>query len=124
MSDNYTAPEPSDVAEALDALNRDVTSLQLTQVQQEYDLTGLLQRVESLEKERPGRRMRPLLASDPGVCGLDPENSSDTCEGASIYRYQQGCRGDACVKVNREYYAEYRRKNRAASASEVSVAVD
>lgn len=78
-------------------------------------IAALEQRVSFLEKERPGRKMRPNLISQVGVCGLDPHNDPKTCEAASIYRYQQGCQGDKCVKINRDYYAAYRAKKKSSS---------
>jgi hypothetical protein len=78
-------------------------------------------RVEKLENERPGRKATPMVAPDqPGVCGLDPECNSAECESASVYRYQQGCRGTACVQANSEYYAAYRKKRREEEAAAVS----
>lgn len=78
----------------------------------EERLEALEKRVAFLEKERPGRKMRPNIVSQPGVCGLDPSCDSKSCESASIYRYQQGCQGDKCVKINRDYYANYKAKKR------------
>lgn len=78
----------------------------------EERLDALEKRVAFLEKERPGRRMRPNMTSTPGVCGLDPDVDSAACANASIYRYQQGCLGEKCVKINREYYTEYREKQK------------
>jgi hypothetical protein len=77
----------------------------------EERLDALEKRIAFLEKERPGRKMRPNITSQHGVCGLDPECDSKTCESASIYRYQQGCQGEKCVKINRDYYANYKKKN-------------
>ena len=76
----------------------------------EERLESLEKRIAFLEKERPGRKMRPNVTSQPGVCGLDPSCDSKECESASIYRYQQGCQGDTCVKINRDYYTNYKKK--------------
>lgn len=73
------------------------------------------QRIASLEKERPGRRMRPNITSQAGVCGINPGADSKECPDASIYRYQQGCLGEKCSKINREYYAAYRAKAKASA---------
>lgn len=89
----------------------------------EERLGALEQRVEFLEKERPGRRMRPNVTSKPGVCGLNPDGDSAACQDASIYRYQQGCLGDRCVKINRDYYTEYREKKRTQKKSESHMAL-
>lgn len=78
----------------------------------EERIDALEQRVAFLEKERPGRRMRPNVTSQGGVCGINPDCDSKTCEDASIYRYQQGCQGDKCTQINREYYADYRAKKK------------
>lgn len=78
----------------------------------EERLSALEQRVSFLEKERPGRRMRPNVTSQPGVCGINPDCDSKECADASIYRYQQGCQGERCVQINRDYYAQYRAKKR------------
>lgn len=79
----------------------------------EQRLEALEQRVASLEKERPGRRLKPNVTSQPGVCGINPDCDSKDCADASIYRYQQGCLGEKCVKINRDYYADYRAKRKA-----------
>lgn len=86
----------------------------------EERIEALEQRVAFLEKERPGRRMKPNVTSQPGICGINPDCDSKTCEDASIYRYQQGCQGEKCVKINREYYADYRAKRKKASADAAS----
>lgn len=78
----------------------------------EERLEALEKRVAFLEKERPGRKMRPIITSQPGVCGLDDSCDSKECPSASIYRYQQGCQGDKCVKINRDYYANYKQKKK------------
>lgn len=83
-------------------------------------VADLRDRVTKIEESRPGRKGTPVVVSEKGVCGLDPSCDSDTCERASVYRWQKGCRGNACAKKNSEYYSEYRRKQRATSPIEVS----
>lgn len=94
-------------------------SHELSSIQIEERITDLEERVESLEKQkRPGRKASPMLApNQPGVCALDPECDSALCEQKSVFRYQQGCRGTACVDKNRSYYAEYRKSRREASSN-------
>lgn len=75
-------------------------------------VTSLEQRMAVVESERPGRKAKPLLRTEVGVCGLDPDRDSSTCDEATVYRYQQGCKGTACVMANREYYARYREEQR------------
>jgi len=65
-----------------------------------------------IQASKPGRKGKPLLTSEIGVCGLDPTCDSATCENATIYRHQQGCRGTACVEINQRYYADYRKARR------------
>lgn len=83
----------------------------------EQKVERLEQQVEFLEKKRPGRRLQPIVVTESGVCGLDPSCDSKTCKKSSIYRYQQGCLGDACVTANREYYAEYRARKKTPSST-------
>lgn len=71
---------------------------------------NLEQRVEALEKGRSGRRGKPILVTEEGVCGVDPERDSQTCSDASLYRRQKGCLGTACKQKSAEYYAEYRER--------------
>jgi hypothetical protein len=78
----------------------------------EERIEALEQRIAFLEKERPGRRMRPNVTSQAGVCGINPDCDSKVCTDASIYRYQQGCQGERCVQINREYYSDYRAKKK------------
>jgi hypothetical protein len=74
-------------------------------------LAALEQRVGVLESERPGRKPMPLLAvRQRGVCAINPDSDSKTCEFASIYRYQSGCHGDACRLKQHQAYE--RRKTR------------
>lgn len=70
----------------------------------------LEQKVIDLEKDRPGRRKKPIAVSQAHVCGVTPGIDATQCPDGSIYRYQQGCRGDKCVQINHDYYAEYRAK--------------
>lgn len=72
-------------------------------------LTALEQRVAALEGGRPGRKRMPILVSEDGVCGVEPDSDSETCPYASIYRRQKGCKGTACVNKATSYYAGYRR---------------
>jgi hypothetical protein len=66
-------------------------------------------RITTLEGERPGRKPVPLVAlRQRGVCAVDPDRDSATCAAASIYRYQQGCHGDACRALQA---AAYRRRH-------------
>ena len=82
----------------------------------EERMAALSLRISDLEvrmsKGSPGRKSKPLLQREPGVCGLDPSCDSAQCDAANVYRYQQGCLGTACVEKNREYYAEYRERRR------------
>jgi hypothetical protein len=73
-------------------------------------LASLEERVASLESSRSGRRALPILVSETGVCGVDPESESSTCPHASIYRRQKGCMGTRCMEVARESYAMHRQK--------------
>lgn len=75
-------------------------------------VAALERQVDFLSKERPGRKMKPNLKSSPHLCGIQPGRDSATCPDASIYRYQQGCQGDKCVKINHDYYADYRAKRK------------
>jgi hypothetical protein len=81
-------------------------------VSAEDRIAALEQRVSLLERERPGRRLRPNVTSQSGVCGINIDCDSKKCPDASIYRYQQGCLGDKCVKINRDYYTAYREKRK------------
>src|SRR6516164_3547963 len=78
----------------------------------EERVAALEKQVEFLSKDRPGRKMKPNITSQPGVCGIDPARDSSICPDASIYRYQNGCQGDKCVQINRDYYSDYRAKRR------------
>jgi hypothetical protein len=73
-----------------------------------HRLSALEQHVESLLKGRPGRKKLPIVRSESGVCGVDPNMDSTKCPHASVYRRQQGCMGDACMRASSEYHKEYR----------------
>ena len=77
----------------------------------ETRIASLEARVESLEKKRPGRKAMPILVSEEGVCGVDPDGPSLTCPHASLYRRNKGCRGEACVLLSQKYYADRRQNN-------------
>lgn len=81
-------------------------------------MAALEQAVMDIKSSKPGRKGKPLLTSEVGVCGLDPTRDSAQCQDSTIYRYQQGCRGTACVEINRNYYNDYRAKQRAALTEE------
>lgn len=69
---------------------------------------SLEDRVAALEGERPGRKALPILVSEQGVCGVDPESDSTTCPHASLYRRRKGCLGAGCMQKSSEYYEGYR----------------
>jgi hypothetical protein len=71
---------------------------------------NLQARVETLEKQRPGRKALPVVVSQDHVCGVEPDSDSTTCPHASLYRRQKGCRGDRCVSISHDYYEERRKK--------------
>jgi hypothetical protein len=66
-------------------------------------------RVDFLESQRPGRKLTPIVASIPEICGVDPSCDSRSCDMASLYRYQRGCRGISCSQVYSSYYDTYRK---------------
>ena len=70
----------------------------------------LEKRIDALEKERSGRKGKPILVTAIGVCGLDPERDSTTCPDASLYRRNQGCMGFACKVKAQKYYSDRRAK--------------
>jgi len=78
----------------------------------ETRVARLEEQVARLEGGRSGRKALPILVSQAGVCGVDPDSDDSTCPFASIYRHQKGCRGTACTTLSSEYYKQYR-KNRA-----------
>ena len=96
-------------------MSKDVTHERVEVLEQKVE--SLEQQVGFLAQKRPGRKPQPILVSKPGVCGIDPECDSKTCENASIYRFQMKCRGDACVKANRKYYAKYRKEKQPVAAT-------
>jgi hypothetical protein len=73
-------------------------------------IVSLEKRVEALEKERSGRKPKPVIAVERGVCGIDPDRDSATCPDASLYRRNQGCLGTACLAKASKYYSERRTK--------------
>lgn len=85
----------------------------------EASVDRLRERIEYLESSRPGRKKKPIVAKEKGVCGIDPSRDSTTCPDANLYRHQQGCRGAACCAANTGYYAEYRAKNKKTPEVEV-----
>lgn len=79
-------------------------------------VASLEQRVETLESSRPGRKAKPMVAlREKGVCAIDPDRDSATCEDASIFRYQLGCHGTACRGKQHESY-ERRKARKTATA--------
>jgi hypothetical protein len=78
----------------------------------EARLTKLEEQVETLMAGRPGRRPLPVIVSEEGVCGVNPDSDSASCPHASVYRRQKGCLGTACQAKTEEYYAEYRASRR------------
>lgn len=78
----------------------------------ERRVTEMEERLDGLSDGR-GRKPRPIVQSEVGVCGLDPDSEdSAQCLSANVYRYQQGCRGTGCVMANSQYYADYRARRR------------
>jgi hypothetical protein len=79
----------------------------------ETRLATLEQRVAALEGGRSGRKALPIIVSEKGVCGVNPDSDSTECPHASIYRHQKGCRGTACEVAASNYYKEYRKARKA-----------
>lgn len=98
-----------------------ITSIEVTLSELTNRLAALEKTLQDIKASKPGRKGRPLLTSEVGVCGLDPTRDSAQCQDSTIYRYQQGCRGTACVEINRNYYNDYRAKQRAALSEEEKV---
>ena len=75
----------------------------------ETRLARLEAKVATLESKRPGRKALPIVVSQEGVCGVDPDIDSSVCPHASLYRRQKGCKGTACVQLSQEYYGARRK---------------
>mgnify|MGYP000508836123 CR=1 FL=1 len=76
-------------------------------------VAALASELEEVKARRPGPKPAKLVApKQPGVCAIDPDCDSYSCDRASIYRHQQGCRGTACVIKNNDYYADRRSGDR------------
>lgn len=86
----------------------------------ETRVSTLEERLEAMEKARPGRKRKPIVAKEDGVCGIDPSRDSATCKDANVYRHQQGCRGTACCEANTSYYVQYRAKSKKTPEVEIS----
>jgi len=78
----------------------------------EARLARIEARLDALEGQRPGRKAKPVIVSEEGVCGIDPDRNSAVCKDASLWRRQKGCQGTACVRVASEYYGERRKAKR------------
>jgi len=74
----------------------------------EARLAALEARVATLERSRPGRKRKPILVTQEGVCGIDTERDSALCPDASLHRHRMGCRGEACQREATAYWAAYR----------------
>lgn len=66
---------------------------------------------ERLDAVRVIKQRRPQPVGEP--CNLD--NDPETCAKASVYHYQKGCKGQACLDKNSAYYAENRDAKAAAA---------
>lgn len=71
-------------------------------------VVALEQQVASLMGGRPGRKALPIVVTEEGVCGIDPDSDSTVCPHASLYRHQKGCEGSACVLKSSTYYKDYK----------------
>jgi hypothetical protein len=88
-----------------------------------YEVAAAVKRIEALEANRPGRKAKPLIAlRQDGVCAVSPDIDSTQCEDSSIFRYQQGCHGDACKAKQHAAY-ERRKTSKAEAAAATPVAV-
>jgi hypothetical protein len=89
-------------------------------------ITSLEQTIAHLLTERPGRKPKPVLVSELGVCGLDPDCDSAECTSSSLYRRQKGCLGDACRTKSATYYQHYRANERRLKKNlmEVTISVE
>lgn len=74
--------------------------------------TPLEKRVALLEEQ-----MAVLLAAGKRTSECAKGNDPETCSAASPYRYQKGCGGVSCRRVNTEYYSAAAKAARAAGTS-------
>jgi len=87
----------------------------------EQRVKALEDQVKTLNLERPGRKAKPMLVlRQKGVCAIDPERNSATCPDSSIFRYQNGCHGTACMQEQQNAY-QRRKDKKEAEAVAVSV---
>ena len=61
---------------------------------QRDEIARLEKRVEALEPSRPGRKGKPILLSEEGVCGIDPERDSAIVPRCLAVPPQPGLPGD------------------------------
>lgn len=105
MRTTYSVIKPT-VIDPMKVLEERVTEL-------ERLVAALVSELEEVKARRPGPKPAKLVASkQPGVCAIEPDCDSTVCDKASIYRYQQGCQGTACVIKNNDYYAARRSVDR------------
>lgn len=88
----------------------------------EQQTTALVQRVNTLEGARPGRKAKPMVSLRvKGVCAIDPTRDSATCPDHSIFRYQKGCHGTACLKEQQDAYERRKTRKELTEAKPVKV---
>ena len=97
--------------ERLTALRSRNRELREKQARLRDDVDALNVRITAMEA-RKARKPKTLQVSEAGTCGLNPEINSAVCPNSSLYRFQQGCLGTACVEKNRQYYADRRAKKK------------
>lgn len=75
-------------------------------------VTALEEQVTFLLKSRPGRQLKPIVVSEAGICGIDPERDSHNCPDSSLWRRSKGCKGYSCLQISSQYYKDYRKKKK------------
>lgn len=75
-------------------------------------VSTLEEQVNFLLKSRPGRQLKPVVRSEVGVCGIDPDRDSIDCPDSSLWRRSKGCKGYSCLQISSQYYKDYRKKKK------------
>lgn len=100
-----TVPEPIDIEGTFAIVLQGINDLH-------GEILDLKERIDKLEDAVKNGTRKPKVDGEPGICAVTGDPVGQECSSSTVYRYQRGCKGAACLELGRQYYRDYYVANR------------
>jgi hypothetical protein len=98
-------PEPTDIDGTFAIVLQGINDLH-------GEILDLNERIDKLEDDVKNGTRKPKVDGEPGICAVTGDPVGQECSSSTVYRYQRGCKGAACLELGRQYYRDYYVANR------------